>query len=218
VRGFSTCRAARGEDTIKSLRNLADKLEAEGNAVGNFHESWRDYKPPAPGTRTIAGQDPDQDQAAAKKKLDRGSRRGARRCVVANGTLYELAVARQLGIKGENFQSLKEAKRWISLLEEQRCGAIRNLRRQVRFSLQARGPHGLMEHVAFYVADFTYEESREVLASVAIHGEPGTVERWEEVVEDVKPGVAGKGSFREDTFLLKRRWFQVQFGKAIRET
>lgn len=179
--------------------------------------SWRDYDP-----RKRMPLEPDQsrtaDQVTAKKKLDRGSRRGARRCVVVDLTLYEAPLAKALGLKGENFQSIKEATRWISLLQQERAGGIRNLRRQVAFSLQARGPHGLMVHVCKYVADFVYDEKRldSCSSSDTILG--WGAGEWINIVEDTKPGIAKKGAFREDTYLLKRRWFEAQFGKQIRET
>lgn len=138
-------------------------------------------------------------------RLDRGRKEGAKWCYVdGNGNLFEYAFAKKHNLEKAVeggllfFRSKKEAKRWIGLRLLERVGKIRNLRRQVKFSLQARRPDGLMEHVVSYVADFVYEEPL-----------PGDV--WVEVVEDTKGHL-------QDAYLLKRQWFAVQHGKSIRET
>ena len=150
---------------------------------------------------------------------DRGSQRGAKWFVVADRTLYTYALAKQHGIKGIVFRSGKEAKRWISLNQEQQFGLVKNLRRgkDARFSLQARNPEGLMVHVCYYIADFVYD------AIVTTSGTTSASHEWREVVEDTKPsGFTRKHGkklpFREDTYLLKKKWFEAQYGRVIRET
>jgi hypothetical protein len=83
-------------------------------------------------------------------------------------------------------------------------GEIRNLRRQVSFALQCRNVVGLLETVTRYTADFTYQER--------VRTSSGPT--WAAVVEDVKP----KGGLREDSYLLKKKWFEAQYGMPIRET
>lgn len=128
---------------------------------------------------------------------------------MADRTLYAYKLAKQMGIKGKFFRSGKEAKRYLSLLILEEAGKIRNLRTQVDFQLQARRPDGLMENVCAYRADFVYEEFREYA--------------WIEVVEDTKPSGfkvknGKKVPFREEVYLLKKKWFEAQYGKEIRET
>ena len=111
----------------------------------------------------------------------------------------------------------------MSLLIAAEGGGIRNLRRQVRFPLQTRRPDGLLETVCTYVADFVYDEPVPVDAPGAGGFCLGDTHKWVEVVEDTKPGgfkmKAGKRvPFREEVYELKRKWFQAQYGKAIRET
>jgi len=145
----------------------------------------------------------------ANKSKDRGSLRGAKWFIVDGQTIYTKKLADEHGIKGILFRSGKEAKRWVSLLVEQEAGRIQNLRRQVRFPLQAKRPDGLMETVAHYVADFCYQEQ---VGSDLV-----------DAVEDTKPsGFMKRGGkmvpFREEVYALKKRWFATQYGKEIRET
>lgn len=174
--------------------------------MGGWDESWRDFKPPERGAAApVAPAAPNPPT----KTMDRGRRQGAKWCVVVGETLYEKATAEAHGLKGILFRSRKEAKRWVYLLAAQRHGQIRNLRRQVRYPLQARNPAGLMVTVCTYVADHVFDER--------------SGDAWVEVVEDVKPGgfrnVKGKKvPFREEIYSLKRKWFQAQYGREIRET
>jgi hypothetical protein len=77
----------------------------------------------------------------------------------------------------DTFDSAMEARRWVELQHLERSGAIRSLRRQVRFQLapavrfngSARQTPALC-----YVADFTYEER------------PTPFHEWAPVVEDCK--------------------------------
>ena len=120
-----------------------------------------------------------------------------------------------MGIEGIVFRSGKEAKRWLSLRTLERAGRIRNLRRgkEATFNLQTRNPEGLMVTVARYIADFVYEEPNI----------GGPAYGWTEVVEDAKPSGfqvkhGKKVPFREEIYSLKKKWFEAQYGKEIRET
>jgi hypothetical protein len=146
-----------------------------------------------------------------KDSRDRGSRRGAKWFIVADRTLYAYRLARDHGIDGIVFRSGKEAKRWLFLLHQQDAGTIRYLRRgkPVAFALQTRNPLGLTVTVCTYIPDAVYEE-------------PSEPDCWRLVVEDTKPSGMmmrhGKRvPFREDTYLLKRQWFEAQYGIKIRE-
>ena len=57
-------------------------------------------------------------------------------------------------VDGITFASHLEARCWQGLKIRQAAGEIRNLRRQVRFSLYMNGG----EHYGIYTADFVYEE------------------------------------------------------------
>lgn len=105
-------------------------------------------------------------------------------------------------IDGERFDSKAEARRCGELLLLQRSGAIRELRRQVRFLLipSQRDSAGKIVREVSYVADFVYEEH--VL---------GHLQRWDLVVEDVK-GV------RTEAYRLKRKLMLQVHGITIRET
>jgi hypothetical protein len=139
------------------------------------------------------------------KGLDRGRRQGARWVFVTpEGGLVEYDLAKTIGVDGRGwilFRSRKEAKRWIALRAEAEFGTIRNLRRQVDFPLFAVRPDGAKEKACSYRADFVYERNV-----------PGTAESV--VVEDSKPG----GGLREDVYKLKKRWFEIQYGRPILET
>lgn len=153
---------------------------------------WEDYNPPT--TRAA----PKANAAKPVGRQDRGARQGAKRVIVtADRQVIEKALADAVGETGESFQSKREAVVWVTRLGEQDRGQIRNLRRQVRFALQGRRPDGLMEHVTSYIADFVYEEPKG--------------DGWQTVVEDVK-------GHREDAYILKAKWFAVEYGIAIRET
>lgn len=105
-------------------------------------------------------------------------------------------------IDGERFDSKAEARRCGELLLLQRAGAIRELRRQVRFLLipSQRDSAGTIVREVSYVADFVYEEHV-----------PGHLLRWDLVVEDVK-GV------RTEAYRIKRKLMLQVHGITIRET
>lgn len=105
-------------------------------------------------------------------------------------------------IDGERFDSKAEARRCGELLLLQRAGAIRELRRQVRFLLipSQRDSAGKIVREVSYVADFVYEEPI-----------PGAADMWRLVVEDVK-GV------RTEAYRLKAKLMLQVHGVTIRET
>lgn len=102
-------------------------------------------------------------------------------------------------IDGERFDSKAEARRCGELLLLQRAGAIRELRRQVRFLLipSQRDSAGKVVREVSYVADFVYEE-------------PAAADVWRLVVEDVK-GV------RTEAYRLKRKLMLQVHGIDVRE-
>lgn len=125
---------------------------------------------------------------------NRGTRLGARPVVLTpDGHVVAASTAKAAGTMGTWFASKKEAARWRELTWLAETGAIRQLRRQVRFPLHAPGRDGGVL-VGHYVADFVYE--RDGL----------------EVVEDVK-GPAR----REDLYLWKKRHLHAEHGIQIQE-
>lgn len=93
-------------------------------------------------------------------------------------------------IRSGKYASRKEARRAHELSLLERCGAITDLREQVRFEIiPATGG----ERAAHYVADFVYCED------------------GEQVVEDVK-------GCRTPEYVLKRKLMMWRHGIKIRET
>lgn len=102
--------------------------------------------------------------------------------------------AQKTTVDGITFDSRKEADRYLVLKGMEEDGAIRDLRRQVRYELiPAFDVDGRHYRPVFYVADFVY------------------VEDGKEVVEDVK-------GMRTDVYRLKSKLFARRYGKAIKET
>lgn len=136
---------------------------------------------------------------------DRGTRRGAKRCIVTDDLqLIDQPVAKAAGVKGVFFQSRKEAKFYIGFEQVRRAGRIRPLPgrdrwRQVPFQLTTTNPEGLRVNVAKLVLDFAYE-----LLDGGV---------WVACYQDVKP----TGGHREDLYLLKKAWFEAQYGISIVE-
>ena len=99
-------------------------------------------------------------------------------------------------VDGITFDSKKEAKRYAELKLLERGGAIKDLRRQVRYELiPSFDVDGKHYRPTCYIADFTYVDAK----------------TGKEVVEDVK-GV------RTDTYRLKAKMFAWRYGVSIRET
>lgn len=96
------------------------------------------------------------------------------------------------------FDSKGEWNRWKHLLELEKLGLIRNLRRQVRYDIEHNG-----ESICAYVADFVYEAKDIFLHNgVQIIG-------WSEVVEDFK------GKIITPEFNLKRKLMKAFFGVTV---
>lgn len=92
----------------------------------------------------------------------------------------------------ERFDSMREARRYITLVMLQRAGQITELQRQVPFPLFVVTTNGERRQISKFIADFVY------------------VRAGQRVVEDAK-GV------RTREFILKRKWLKVQEGIDIVE-
>jgi Protein of unknown function (DUF1064) len=99
-------------------------------------------------------------------------------------------------IDGLRFASTAEGRRYAELKLLARAGTIRDLRCQPVFPLTAIADDLTCSKVAVYRADFSYQEQQ--------------AGAWVLVVEDVK-GV------RTPVYRLKKKWFETQYGVAIRE-
>lgn len=108
---------------------------------------------------------------------------------------------------GKRFDSKREARRYAELVALEEAGAIKNLRRQVKYILipAQREPDtvgirggikrgALLERECAYVADFVYT----------------LVQTGEEIVEDSK-------GFRTDVYVIKRKLMLYVHGIKIRE-
>lgn len=102
---------------------------------------------------------------------------------------YSKYHAKKTEVEGIVFDSKKEAERYRSLRLLERCGAIKNLKRQIPFLLIEKSVYG---RAVKYVADFVYEKD------------------GVEVVEDVK-------GYKTDVYKLKRRMMAEKYGIVIRE-
>ena len=99
-------------------------------------------------------------------------------------------------VDGITFDSKKEARRYQELKLMERAGAIRDLRRQVRYELiPAFDCDGKHYRPATYIADFVYTDCK----------------TGKEVVEDCK-------GFRTDVYRLKAKMFAARYGVSILET
>lgn len=114
--------------------------------------------------------------------------------------------AQKCQVDGITFDSRKEAARYQELRLLERAGKIRDLDRQVTFTLiraqygEENGKKKLLERACAYRADFVYREPR-----------PSPIDpEWALVVEDVK-GV------RTEAYKIKRKLMLDRFGIRIRE-
>lgn len=99
-------------------------------------------------------------------------------------------------VDGITFDSKKEAKRYAELKLLERSGAIRDLRRQVRYELiPAFDVDGKHYRPTSYIADFVYFDTK----------------TGAKVVEDCK-------GFRTDVYKLKAKMFAKKYGVSILET
>ena len=115
--------------------------------------------------------------------------------------------SRKVQLDGQTFDSVKECSRWKELQLLERAGEIRDLKRQVKFTLiptkreycSEIGGNGrfkkgkVIEHACTYIADFTY-----------------ITKAGRYVVEDVK-GV------RTDVYVIKRKLMLDKYGIRIKE-
>lgn len=96
------------------------------------------------------------------------------------------------------FDSIKEFKRYLLLREEEKCGRIRNLQRQVKFELipkQTDSKGKLLERACYYIADFVYEK------------------KGKQVVEDVKSRITVSVA----SFVIKRKLMLYKHNISIKE-
>ena len=120
---------------------------------------------------------------------------------------YNKYKSRKTSVNGVNFDSRKEADRYIELSILSRSGAIKGLKRQVKFELipaqyepDIISPRGkvkkgkLIERAVSYIADFVYMD-----------------ENGKTVVEDCK-GV------RTKDYIIKRKLLLYMHGIRIKET
>lgn len=99
-------------------------------------------------------------------------------------------------VDGITFDSKKEAKRYAELKLLERAGAIRDLRRQVKYELiPAFVVPGKHYRACNYIADFVYIDTK----------------TGAKVVEDCK-------GFRTDVYKLKAKMFAKKYGVSILET
>lgn len=101
-------------------------------------------------------------------------------------------------VDGEKFDSQREASYWAELILREKSGEIANLKRQVKFELYCPTifrPEGIdsWTQVAFYVADFVFDDLREK----------------RQCVQDIK------GQKETAMFALKRKWLLLQSGIEI---
>lgn len=110
--------------------------------------------------------------------------------------------AKKIVYQGEKFDSRKELERWKLLTLLERSGQITELRRQVRYPLQAAYTNGEGKRIReiSYIADFVYRPVNEM-------GTPCDV-----VVEDTK-------GFRTEMYRLKKKLFEkVYYPLVIMES
>lgn len=98
------------------------------------------------------------------------------------------------------FDSKAELRRWLDLQKLERAGAIKNLRRQVRYRLEVSG-----ELVTTYVADMTYEER------ALLKPEQGGSIVWHLRIEDVK----GSAATQTPEFKIKAKLMKAIHGIDI---
>lgn len=102
--------------------------------------------------------------------------------------------SRKVVVDGITFDSKKEARRYLELLQLEKAGAIKNLHRQVKFELlpSQRINGKVVERPCNYVADFFYEQDGEL------------------IVEDVK-------GYKTPEYIIKRKLLLWRHGIRIKE-
>jgi hypothetical protein len=94
------------------------------------------------------------------------------------------------------FDSLSEARHYVSLLHREKRGEIRNLKRQVDYPLCAPRFYGGEDIITVYRADFQYVD----------------VATGEKVIEDRKSPATKTALYR-----IKKKWLQTQYNIIIKE-
>lgn len=120
---------------------------------------------------------------------------------------------KKVEVEGETFDSLKEARRGKELEMLEQAGAVRDLRRQVRYELiptirepETVGKRGgiktgkVIERGVEYIADFVYQDA----------------ETGETIVEDVK-GYRDTNSAAYKVFTIKRKLMLHIYGIRVKE-
>ena len=114
-------------------------------------------------------------------------------------------------IGGYTFHSITEGNRWLYLQDQMHRGRITDLRRQVRFSLEAVDRVETAKHVGYYYADFVYNVNGNPCFTEDAGLEEGSYLFSDgTIVEDVK-GV------RTPEYILKKKIFEANYGRQLRE-
>lgn len=102
--------------------------------------------------------------------------------------------SRKVTVNGETFDSIKEYRRYCELKLLEKAGAIKRLKRQVKFELipSQRIDGKVIERACTYIADFVYTEN-------------GCT-----VVEDTK-------GFKTKDYIIKRKLLLYRYGIKIKE-
>ena len=104
---------------------------------------------------------------------------------------------KKIACNGEIFDSKKEYKRYTELLLLQKSGKIKDLRRQVKYTLipaQRDDKNKLLERECSYYADFVYKD----------------IQTDDTIVEDTK-------GFKTAEYIIKRKLMLMMYGIRIKE-
>jgi len=104
--------------------------------------------------------------------------------------------ARRTTINGLHFDSQKEAHRYLILKDEERCGLVTHLERQVKFPIEVN-----RVFICNYIADFVYNRR--------------TVENGRQIITRVIEDTKG---FRTPLYKLKRQLMKAVYKVTIYET
>jgi hypothetical protein len=113
---------------------------------------------------------------------------------------------KKLIIDGEAWDSEGEYNYWLTLKEKERNGEIRELKRQVAYTLQEADKEEGIRAIK-YVADFEYWEIQQVYFN-DIENVAGV---WAKVVEDYK----SEGTRKIATYAIKKKLFRVKFPNIL---
>lgn len=190
-----------------------------------------------------------------RKKLDRGQRVHGAKWQFVTPALeminyaqlkeqlgeLEFKVSRKAHPEWLLFKSRKEALRWIGLCQMQSGGKIRNLARQVPFTLDVIRPDGEVINIGKYIADHVYERADLGkplddwpchFLPPAQHCHPGAPQQLFEDGAEHSCGIEIEGQFfevtwrrvvedvkgyKEDLYIWKRRHLEAQYGIVLEE-